>query len=286
MPASALADPARPGPGHLRPRSRRPVAVAIGLVLTATACAAPAADEAGAGPGATVHSRETLVPAMRAALRERTSVHVEATTTGRTPVTVTADLARDDGAPRARMTVEGLPMAPGPAELRVVDGTAYLSAAPLTRPGRFVSAPLPRHRAASPTPEALEPRRWVRRLSAALRSVRHVGAEEHAGDTWQRYEVTVAAKRLPEQLTTDVWLDEEDLLRRVRLDLPAMPGVAPSPGTEGAGTGELRVDLSAWDEPVEVTAPPAAVVDDAPAWLRGRRLMGLLSGRAGSAARP
>jgi hypothetical protein len=59
--------------------------------------------------------------------------------------------------------------------------------------------------------------------------------------------------------TVDVWVDEEDLPLRFRMDTPTPDGQG------GMTSVKMQVDYSEWGEPVDITAPPADQVGEIPA---------------------
>jgi hypothetical protein len=58
-----------------------------------------------------------------------------------------------------------------------------------------------------------------------------------------------AVPGMPETITYQVWLDGQDRMRRMRLDIQ---------GTR------LQIDISDWGEPVDITAPPRSALVKTP----------------------
>lgn len=94
--------------------------------------------------------------------------------------------------------------------------------------------------------------------------VRALGVEDVAGVKTTHYAVTVDAKQaleslgmtgaaptaeLPKRLTYDVWVDDQDLVRRIATDISSV---------------SLDMTFSDYGEPVDISAPPADQVTKAP----------------------
>ena len=93
-------------------------------------------------------------------------------------------------------------------------------------------------------------------FDAGLEEVRYLGPEDVDGEQMDHYVLTVDAKAaakasgtpmgsLPKSLTYDLWLDGEDLMRRMQSDV---------------GGGGLTMTMSDWGEPVTVEAPPRSAI--------------------------
>lgn len=112
--------------------------------------------------------------------------------------------------------------------------------------------------------EALDPRATIESFGKGLEKVVYKGEESVEGVDTTHYEVTGdtssvtsgagagkgAAAKLPETLTYDVWLDEEDRLIHMEADLDEQ--------------GSMSLTMTDWGEPVEIEAPPKEQVRDYP----------------------
>jgi hypothetical protein len=109
--------------------------------------------------------------------------------------------------------------------------------------------------------QQMDPMTSFRAMRAGVQSVRYVGHGTVQGTTTDHYVVKVksapllkamkqkAVPGVPATLTYDMWLDNKDLLRRMRF----------------AVAGEkTEMTMSKWGEPVTVQAPPASKVVSGP----------------------
>ena len=161
----------------------------------------------------------------------------------------------------------------GPVELRLVDGTAYLSGAPLTGPGQWLRMPLEAAGAAGLDTSAVDPARQIEQLRAVADDVREVPGVTVRGVETRGYRGTIdpaeALEQLPpeqrtpeaEQAAAEVgsvpftlYVDEEDRPARVVVDVAA----------EGS-TAKLSMDYYDWGSDVDVQAPDPATVSELPA---------------------
>jgi hypothetical protein len=99
-------------------------------------------------------------------------------------------------------------------------------------------------------------------------TVEFVGTEDVEGEEMRHYALAVdtgAAMEaqgqtapptgMPDTITYDVWVDSENLMRKVTFEMGSMGGM-----TEGEVSMEMRID--GWGEDVDVQAPdPADLVD-------------------------
>ncbi len=248
--AGCSGDTAEPGASDASssaPSSDAPVAAA-----SSAAASAPSASPAGQG----TWDRRTLVPAMTAALADQRTAHVRMTTGGGgADVEAEGDLAFRGRGQDLVMTMSGATLGAASMEIRSVDRVVYLSMPPMTPRGKFVevrpgdtSSPF----AGMTDQLQVDPRDTLKAFEAGLEKVTYLGAETVRGEDLERYRLSVdsgavarsrhvpGAAGLPKTVEYDLWLDDRALMRRVELE--AM-GVS------------MVVDLSAWGEPVSITAP-------------------------------
>jgi hypothetical protein len=97
-------------------------------------------------------------------------------------------------------------------------------------------------------------------FDAGLKKAVYVGSEDVGGEQMDHYVLTVdAAKAAKAQgapatgpagdITYDLWLDDQDLMRRMQLDTPQ---------------GGMTITTDHWGEPVTVKAPPASAIMSLP----------------------
>ena len=230
--------------------------------------AAPVADSDDAGQGS--WDEETLVPAMVAAIEDQKTAHFTMAVAGDgATMDAKGDLAFRGKRSEMAMVMDGAAFGGGTVEMRVVDRVAYLSMPPMTPEGKFVEV-----RPGDPdSPLAgmagqmhVDPRDSVKALRTGLREVTFVGVETVDGEELERYRITVdvraAAKAqgmppmagAPKTVDYDMWLDQEALMRRMELD---MSGVT------------MKMELSAWGEPVTIEAPARRDIVEGPNRMRG-----------------
>lgn len=108
-------------------------------------------------------------------------------------------------------------------------------------------------------PEAIDPRATIDSFGEGLQKVVYVGDDQIEGIDTEHYEVTGETSsvtggedtpELPETLTYDVWLDDEDRMVQMEADLDDQ--------------GSMTLTMTKWGEAVEVEAPPSDQVRDYP----------------------
>jgi hypothetical protein len=172
--------------------------------------------------------------------------------------------------PELAMTMD-LPMAGGAkAEMRYVDGIFYMSLGDLSG-GKFWK--LDPSDADSPLGDMgsmldqVDPLGSLEKVEPAIDTVTYVGDEDVDGQSLDHYELTVdpaeyakamdlpaeAKSQLPDELTYDIWLDDEHRLSKMHMDLPVA-------GTESS----VDVTASDWGKDVTIEAPPADEVTEMP----------------------
>lgn len=150
----------------------------------------------------------------------------------------------------------------GSIEMRLVDGVMYMTI-PGMADGKFVKFDLndPNSPFGSLATQ-LDPQEAFKSLEQGIKSVTYVGAE----DGLDHYRVTVDPKKMlaqmgqsggaasaagmPATLTYDAWLDSEDRVNKMEVDL--------------GKTGTMDMTLSDFGEDVSVEAPPSSQVTEMP----------------------
>jgi hypothetical protein len=249
---------------------RRSLALAaLTPILGLTACSGgddQAQDSSSASSSSDGHyTEDTVIPAMQEALGDETSARVQVHLTGQAELSVDGHMAMTDSFEDGEMelTVEAQGQS---LDLRMVDGLIYVSGPPATPAGKWVSFDTqdpkdPLAQQFAQLAKSGDLTSTFDAFKAGLEKVEYVGQDEIDGDTTGHYVFTVdsaeAAKAqdqpaipgAPEQLTYDVWLTQDDLMRRVSFDIASVNAV---------------VDATEWGEPVDVEAPAKSDIVERP----------------------
>lgn len=198
------------------------------------------------------YDRDELIAAMQAALAGQESAHmVMEFSGGGQSMTGEGDVSYAEGKQAMQMTMTAGAM--GTIEMRLVDGVMYMAVPPMTPKGKFVridpaeGGPLGDFGGLSQG----DPLAAFEDFETGLEDVTYVGPESVDGVDADHYVLTVDAKAaaeaqggptqgVPEEVTYDLWLDEDDLMRRMQFSLPQ---------------GSFTMTMSDWGEPVKVKAP-------------------------------
>lgn len=174
--------------------------------------------------------------------------------------------------PEVAMTMDA-PMMGGATklEVRYVGGIFYMSMGNLTG-GKFwkidPSDPNSPLGEVGDMMDQMDPMGTLQKLEPAIDRVTYVGNEDVDGRSLDHYELTVepaqvaksmdlpadARKQMPDELTYDIWLDDQNRLSKMTMDMPA------------GGMGDASVELTAtdWGEDVSIEAPPADQITEMP----------------------
>jgi hypothetical protein len=204
------------------------------------------------------YDADTIIPAMQEALGDETSARIQMELTGQAELSIDGSMAMtdefEDGEMELTVDVQGQAL-----EMRQVDGLIYVSGPPATPEGKWLEVdPSDPKDPVAPQFAGLAKSGDLTTTFDAFREgltdVEYVGEEEIDGEATDHYVFTVdaaaAAKAqdqpmapgMPEELSYDVWLTQDDLMRRVKFEL---------------GPVAATVDATEWGEPVDVEAPPA-----------------------------
>ena len=223
------------------------------------------AESSSASEAGETHDVDSILRAMRAAMGDATSARIQMNMTGAAEMSLDGRMAMtekfEEGEMELRVEFQGQRL-----DLRLVDGLIYVSGPPLSPPGKWVSAdpqdprdPLGGQFGSLAQSGNLDS--TFDAFDAGLREVEHVGEEQIDGETVDHYIFTVDAKAaakaqgqqwqpgMPEEVTYDVWLTADDLMRRVSFELGPVKAV---------------VDATEWGEPVDVQAPAPGDIVEAP----------------------
>lgn len=221
-------------------------------------------EEAAAGEGP--YDAETIIPAMEAALGDATSARIQMELKGQLAMSMDGRMAMSDDPQAAEMEMS-MDIQGQTLEVRQVDGLIYLSGPPATPQGKWIEVDPndpqdPMAQQFAGLTQTGDLRSTFDAFSNGLKEVEHVGQEEIDGQQTDHYVFTVDAAKAfeaqgqppvdgaPETLTYDVWLDQDDLMRRVTFDLAGL---------------QAQIDATEWGEPVEVEKPADVDLVEGPA---------------------
>lgn len=201
----------------------------------------------------------TFIADTLSALEDATTAHVTVEMTGG-PLAVAAegDIDYSTSPPSMAMKMAKTPLGPGKAELRLVDGTLYMSF-DFRSASKWVEVPLDGkgNPLGENLAEQLNPGAGLAFVEDAVTEVSYVGDEDVDGESLEHYTMKVrtdTARRLQEQfggnvdldlpslVTFDVWIDDAGLMRKSEM---AMGDV-----------GSVTTTMSDFGEPVDIQAPP------------------------------
>jgi hypothetical protein len=172
--------------------------------------------------------------------------------------------------PELAMTMD-LPMAGGSkTDMRYVDGVFYMSLGDLSG-GKFwkldPSDPDSPLGDMGSMLDQVDPMGTLEKVEPAIDTVTYAGDEDVDGQSLDHYELTIdptqlaktmdlpaeAKSQLPDSITYDIWLDDDNRLSKMHMDLPV------------AGA-ESTVDITAsdWGKDVKIEAPPASEITKMP----------------------
>lgn len=206
-----------------------------------------------------------LVKALTVRQMKAGSAHVAMRMTGATSLKAQGDVAYHGKHPRMRMTMTMAQLGNHKMEMRFVDGILYLNIPTVTPAGKFIrvdpqdkNSPLSKNFGS--LSEQMNPLNSFAAMKNGVQKVRYVGHDTVDGTPTDHYVVTVdsaalakgmkqpqATATLPKQLTYNMWLDQQDLLRRMRFRVQGLT---------------TQMDATRWGEPVHVSAPPQSKVVD------------------------
>ena len=210
------------------------------------------------------YDADQLLAAMKDAVAENETTHVtmEIGQPGQAGQSMSGEgdisYAGDSTAMQMMLKVPG--MGGGTIEMRLIGRFMYMAIPPMTPPGKFVK--MDTNDPNSPMGDLGgitdgDPLATFDAFEAGLEKAEYVGEEDVSGEDMDHYVLTVDAKKaaeaqgspmvqgMPETLTYDLWIDDEDLMRRMKFDQ--------------AGAG-MTMTMDDWGQPVSVKAPPAAAI--------------------------
>lgn len=209
---------------------------------------------------------EDFLDRMARGMGDSGTAHLEMRVGGRAATRSSGDMRYDGRGSEIRLTStlpELFAGAAGRMQVVVLRDAAYLSIPGVVPPGKFIRVGKddPRFAELAGASIRMSPDQSVKAFRAGLVSVDEVGTERVQGERTTRYAVEVDTVRalqaqgsdvvpgMPETLTYQVWLDGQDRMRRMALAIQ---------GTR------LRIDISRWGQPVDITAPPRSALVEPP----------------------
>ncbi len=218
---------------------------------TATQTSA-AATTTEAGPTAYA-DKASFIAALKASTKDVKTTHMTMEMTGQgQEITMEGDTRLDAANPATSFTMT---MAGMNLEMLVVDKKIYVKGLPGQDPAKWavLDEDSAMGKELGSSADQLDPSRMYDEFDKALTDVKHVGTEKVDGEDMDKYELTMDTKaipdlptegtaQLPDTLTYTAWLDGDDGMRKVTFEILGMTAV---------------MTMSKFNEPVEITAPPA-----------------------------
>ena len=210
------------------------------------------------------YDAKELLAAMKAAVEENETSHLVMEMGGNgQSMTAEGDVSYAGDSTSMQLTMQSPEMGPGVIEMRMVDGVMYMSMPPMTPEGKFLKLDLNDPNSPLGSLGGVtqgDPLETFKAFDKGLRDVEYLGPEEVDGEEMDHYVLTVDGKAaaeaqgapagsVPDELTYDLWLDDQDLMRRVQYTM--------------AGGG-VTISMSDWGEPVTVKAPAKADIMEMP----------------------
>jgi len=211
------------------------------------------------------YDRAELLAAMKSAVAENESAHLVMDISGDgQSMTGEGDVSYAGDTTSMQLVMQAPQLGAGTIEMRSVDNVLYMAMPPMTPEGKFLKFDLndpnnPMGDLGGVTQG--DPLQTFEAFDKGLKTVEYVGREDVDGEEMDHYVLTVdgravaeaqanpAGGQLPEELTYDLWLDDDDLMRRVQYTM---------------GGGGVTITMSDWGEPVTVKAPPRSDIMQMP----------------------
>lgn len=203
-----------------------------------------------------------FVAEYKAAFEKSSTAHMTMETAGDAGFSAEGDIDYSTTPPSMMMSMSG-PMAGEALDMRLVDGTFYMSVP--NGDGKFYSFDLddPSNPLGGDFTKQLDPATAFDSFEDAITSVTFVGEEDVDGEQMRHYSLVADGQKiagnmasdapagtLPDELAYEVWLDGDGLFRKMESDLgPA---------------GQLTMNVDDWGKDVSIEAPPKDQVTTMP----------------------
>ena len=210
------------------------------------------------------YDAQELLAAMKAAVQENETAHLVMEMGGNgQSMNAEGDVSYVGDTTSMQLTMQSPEMGQGVIEVRMVDNVMYMSMPPMTPEGEFLKFDLDDPNSPLGSLGGVtqgDPLETFKAFDEGLRDVKYLGSEDVDGEEMDHYVLTVDGKAaakaqgapagsVPEEITYDLWLDDDDLMRRIQYTM--------------AGGG-VTISMSDWGEPVTVKAPPKADIMEMP----------------------
>lgn len=226
---------------------------------TPTETETPTDEETDSPGGQVVADPTELFDAMQAAMKEAGTAQV-AMDVGMGTANGAMDYSSDEPSMTMMTDLGGVKI-----EMRFVDGELYVSMPPAPQ-GKFYKLGASDRLGLGDTLKGSSPSDSAAEIAQALEKLVEVGDEDIAGEATTHYVATIDTAKasllsgggpdlgggsidLPEALDVDLWVTEDDLIRRIVMELGAV---------------SMQLDYTAWGEPVDISAPAASDILETP----------------------
>lgn len=226
-----------------------------------SASATPAGDAETPGASGEEIDAANFAELMSAAIQEQETAHVSMKMGD--SLSVEGDVRYGDDGTAMKVTMG---MGQQDATMIFVDDVLYMQMPGMSQPGKWTK--VTKGDAALgqivEQMDAMGPRGSLEVMKNGLQEVRLVGTEEVDGEQLKHYEVTVDAQAaleslgqlgdaaggdVPQEVSYDLYLDDDNLMRRIVLDVAGQ---------------QMVMETSDWGKDVEIEAPPASDVVELP----------------------
>jgi hypothetical protein len=200
----------------------------------------------------------------QAGVENSTTAHMTMTTgMGGMNIDAEGDIDYQTEPPAMAMTMS-MPSMGGAIDMRFVDGIFYMNMGAQSQ-DKFIKMdpndPNSPMGDISELTDSMDPVRQFEAFTEGVTKVVYVVEEDVDGETTDHYVLTLDTTKvesfkdagtagIPKELDYDLWLDDDDRIRQMQLDL--------------GDTGQIEVHLTDWDEPVDIEAPPADQIMEMP----------------------
>lgn len=171
------------------------------------------------------------------------------------------DLSGDEPAMQMSMEVPGA----GAMEMLMVEGRMFMAMPGMTEEGKFMEVPAEMLGEAGGALDQSDLGSQMEAWEQSAQDVRFLGEEDVNGISTRHYRITVDAaaameasgaatgdadlEGMPETITYDVWLDDDNLMRKMAMD---MEGI------------EMEMFANDWGEPVDIQVPAEDDIQSTP----------------------
>jgi hypothetical protein len=209
--------------------------------------------------------KDEFLADFRAAVEDATTAHMTmATGAGGMSIEAEGEVDYTTTPPSMAMTMTNPAGGTTPMDVRLVDGFFYINMGQMSQ-NKFYKISLDDPNSPlgdmSELAGTMDPVQAFEQFAAGLEKVEYVGAEDVEGEQLDHYVLTLDTAKvemlqqagtqgLPKELKYDLWLDDEDRMRQVKLDL--------------GSTASVDMRVFDWGEPVDIKAPPASDVAPMP----------------------